>query len=180
MVHRKQAEKDVDASRDLPDEDIKSASPYLLTKAARLQSALYRSRTMRLEVNPAAAYILYELTRQEPLTPKDLSERLSLGPAAIGQTLTRMERDGMITRDRTGINRRWVQVRLTERGRSAVPKLSSEAANLTAEIVQALGADGERDFVNKLEILIDHLARKVEIEGALTYAKASSNSGTEV
>ena len=159
---------------------IKSSAPYLLMKAARLQAALYRGRTAHSDVTPAATYILYELTRQEPLTPKDLSERLSLGPAAIGQTLTRMERNGLITRERSETNKRWVQVRLTQKGRSVVPALNEQAMALLSEMTQVLGDEEEQRFERDLQKLISYYEKMAEREGSLTYANATNATGTEI
>nr|WP_176392521.1 MarR family transcriptional regulator [Sphingomonas sp. CDS-1] len=158
---------------------IKSSAPYLLTLTARLQAAIYANRTAACEVSPAGTYILYELSRAEPLTPKALSKQLSLGPAAIGQTLTRLERDGLITRDRAEADRRWVEIRLTPRGRAIVPPLNDASMALIREIRTVLGVAGERRFIDDLGKLIEHFGREAEDEGALHRARATARTGTE-
>ncbi|AMK19903.1 MULTISPECIES: MarR family winged helix-turn-helix transcriptional regulator [Sphingobium] len=163
----------------VPVDLIKSSAPYLLTLAARLQAAIYANRTAACEVSPAGTYILYELSRTEPLTSKALSQQLSLGPAAIGQTLTRLERDGLITRDRAAADRRWVEIRLTPRGRAIVPPLNDASMALIREIRTVLGVAGERRFVGDLETLIGHFSREAEDEGALHRARATARTGTE-
>lgn len=159
---------------------IKSSLPYLLQVAGRLQGALYSGRTASCAVTPAGAYVLYELSQREPLTPKDLSERLRLGPAAIGQTLTRLERDGFITRRRSTSDRRWVEVMMTDLGRETEPRLREASEVLIAEVQAVLGPDGERALRDTLLQLIAFFGDKAAEEGAINRARIAKVTGSDM
>lgn len=123
---------------------VKSSPAYLLQLAARLQSREFMRRVSDLELQPAETYVLHELFSSEPLTQSDLARRLGTGHASIGQTLRRLEAKQFITRTRDTIDRRIVRVGLTEKGRAVQEPLWTATSNLTAEILDGLGADSDQ------------------------------------
>jgi DNA-binding MarR family transcriptional regulator len=121
---------------------IKASPPYLLQLAARLQSREYMRRIADLDLQPAETYVLHELFTAEPLTQSDLSRRLDIGHAAIGQTLRRLERKHFIDRIRDPADLRTIRVSLTPKGRSVQEPLWSATRELTCAITTGLGDDG--------------------------------------
>ena len=85
---------------DLPDFPSRRTAPYLIQQLARLMAADYHARVAATGVAPAQAYVLRELWRNAPLSQVEISERLDIGKATVGQSLKRLERAGFIERRR--------------------------------------------------------------------------------
>lgn len=111
------------SATDIPDEglavqfDFKNSPTYALNLASRLVTIDYLKRIDHIGIAPAQAYVLGELWQEEPLSQVELSRRLEIGKATIGQTLTRLERTGLIERLRATDDRRVIMIGLTPAGR---------------------------------------------------------------
>jgi DNA-binding MarR family transcriptional regulator len=138
---------------------IKTSATYLLQVAARLQTMNFMERIADSGVHPAESYVLHELWQEAPLSQSELSRRLDIGNATVGQTLKRLERDGFVARDRNGDDKRVVMVRLTERGRRARLRFYHAAESQIAEVECLLGPADAKRFRALLTRLIAHFRK---------------------
>lgn len=72
------------------------------------------------------AWALMELADGEPLTQRDLGERLDLEKSTVSRLVVAMERKGLITRRRNPENRRFAEVAITAHGREVADHLASD------------------------------------------------------
>ena len=107
---------------DLPDFPSRRTIPYLVQYLARLMAVDFQTRVAATGVAPAQAYVLRELWRAEPLSQVEISQRLDIGKATVGQSLKRLERAGFIERKRSAEDGRVITVHLTEKGRWRVTR----------------------------------------------------------
>lgn len=138
------------------DYDVKTSAPYLIAMAARLQAHLYSLRTAECGVSLAGAFLLTELSQEEPLSHSELTTRLSLAHTTVAQTLKRLEQGGFVERSVNEADRRQVRVRLTEAGRAVCVPLKVEGDVLEAEIISLLGPEREEAFRQCLAELAAH------------------------
>jgi len=107
------------------------AVTYLITYAQKL---LHRSLGDRLQnhgITVAQWAVLVVLWETDGLAQKELSERVAVETPTLSRTLDRMERDGLVKRERNVQDRRQVHVNLTEHGAALWRDLVPEAeANL--------------------------------------------------
>ena len=96
---------------------FKESLSYQSQLLARLMQNDYMARIADTGIAPAQAYVLGELWLHEPQSQVELARRLDIGKATIGQTLARLERAGLVCRQRVDIDRRRIMVHLTEKGR---------------------------------------------------------------
>ncbi|AMK19851.1 MULTISPECIES: MarR family winged helix-turn-helix transcriptional regulator [Sphingobium] len=118
---------------------FKESLAYQAQLFARLTQNDYMARIAGTGIAPAQAYVLGELWFNEPLSQVELARRLEIGKATIGQTLTRLERAGVIERRRVQSDRRVVMVHLTEKGRSLREPLRGATVQQTDALEEALG-----------------------------------------
>ncbi len=137
-----------------PDEhpNIKLSMAYQAQFLARLLQNDYLSRIGDTGVAPAQSYVLGELWFNEPLSQVELARRLDIGKATVGQTLSRLERAGLIERRRLPGDRRVIMIHLTEQGRAMREPLTRAAGEQSQQIEQRLG----RDNVERLTQLMLH------------------------
>lgn len=98
----------------------------------------------------AGAFLLLELSQEEPLSHSDLSSRLSIAHATVGQTLKRLEHGGFVERSISSGDRRKVKVRLTDKGREVCGSLRTEGEVLAESIRVVLGDRKERELRDSL------------------------------
>lgn len=104
-------------SEETPFPLFKETLSYQSQLLARLTQNDYMARIADTGIAPAQAYVLGELWLHEPQSQVELARRLDIGKATIGQTLARLERAGLVRRQRVDIDRRRIMVHLTAKGR---------------------------------------------------------------
>lgn len=120
---------------------FKDGLSYQAQLLARLTQNDYLARIAGTGIAPAQAYVLGELWFNEPLSQVELARRLDIGKATVGQTLSRLERSGLIERQRMGADRRRIMVHLTAKGRALREPLRIAAIEQDAILADVLGQD---------------------------------------
>ncbi len=90
---------------------------YLANHMARLFAIGLQERIKPLDLAPGQFMVLLELWREDNLSQRDLVERLDVEQATIANTLTRMERDGLISRVPHQADARMKLIRMTPKAR---------------------------------------------------------------
>ena len=84
---------------------------------------------------------LYEITQGDGVTPKALADRLSLDPGQLSRILARLERDGMIRRERSPADGRSVTLWATETGRRTQGELNARSNEQVEGLIAPLPQD---------------------------------------
>lgn len=116
----------------------------LISIIAYQQSSLQK-RAAALGFSPGQFPVLLELWQEDGLTQKQLLDKLEVEQATLANTLSRMERDGLIARTPHPSDKRAQIITLTELGRS----LEMSAVDAAAEADSALFS-GFRSFEREL------------------------------
>lgn len=114
--------------------DRSNSATYLASQLAKGFARSLQQRAATLGFSPGQFPVLVELWQEDGLTQKQILDRLDVEQATLANTLSRMERDGLIGRTPHPSDRRAQIISLTERGRV----LESEAINAAAEAENAL------------------------------------------
>tara|TARA_Y100000815_G_scaffold223482_1_gene210525 strand:- start:2157 stop:2621 length:465 start_codon:yes stop_codon:yes gene_type:complete len=113
-----------------------TSAGYLANHMARLFARGLQRRVGPLGLAPAQFMTLLELWAEDGLTQKELVARLDVEQATMANTLTRMERDGLILRRPHPQDGRAQQIWLTDRAR-ALQGPATEAASAQNEAALA-------------------------------------------
>lgn len=140
---------------DLPDLPSRRSIPYLVQYLARLMMMDFLDRAAGTGVPPAQSYVLRELWREEPLSQVEISERLDIGKATVGQSLKRLERSGFVRRSRHPDDGRVSVVYLTEKGHAVRTLLGAAAREQVQDIDSLLGDKDARKLEKLLETLVE-------------------------
>ncbi|MGK2908270.1 MAG: MarR family winged helix-turn-helix transcriptional regulator [Sphingobium sp.] len=130
---------------------FKDSLAYQAQMFSRFAQNDYMARISGTGIAPAQAYVLGELWLDEPLSQVDLARRLEIGKATIGQTLTRLERAGVVERKRVASDRRVIMVHLTEKGRKLRAPLRIATIEQNDLLEAKLGKDAVADLTAKLK-----------------------------
>lgn len=136
------------------DFDKLRSAGYLTNHLARLFAHALHGRIAPLGLAPAQFMTLLELWEGDGLTQVELVSRLDVEQATMANTLTRMERDGLIRRGPHPDDRRARLVFLTDRARALRTPAIEAAQAVNSDMLEPLDAQ-ERG------VLVDLLARMV-------------------
>lgn len=138
--------------------DRMDSATYLSSLLAKSFSRALQERSQKLGFAPGQFPVLLELWSEEGLTQKQLLDRLDIEQATMANTLSRMERDGLIERRRHPTDNRAQQVFLT--GKARAMEDDAKAAALAAD--QSL-LSGFRDF--ERELMLEYMRMAIASGG---------------
>jgi len=135
--------------------DRMESATYLASQLAKGFSRSLQQRATGLGFSPGQFPILVELWSADGLTQKQLLAKVDVEQATLANTLSRMERDGLIERQPHPSDKRAQIILLTEQGRA----LQGPAIEAALEADDALFA-GFRRF--ERELLMEFMRRATE------------------
>jgi DNA-binding MarR family transcriptional regulator len=121
------------------------------TLRARLDREL-RAEGLRL----GQYQVLSILWEEDGLTPRELSNRLSVEMPTVTRTVQRMVRDGLVRREDHPSDARSVYIRLTDKGNALRPMIRRLLERETARALQGFTEDDQLVFVRYLERILNN------------------------
>lgn len=134
-----------------------SSLGYEINHLSRLLAHALRDRIEPLGVVPGQFAQLLVLYETDGLTQTQLCERVAVEQPTMANTLARMERDGLITREPDPDDRRRSRVLLTARARALQPDLVAAAREVNARATAGLSTAEVDAFMATAATLIANL-----------------------
>lgn len=131
---------------------------YLYTESRRVTKTV--ARGMGLTGPQVTALKILEAVREISLS--ELSERMSARNSTITGIVDRMERDGLVVRERSEQDRRVVKIRATERGSQIARGVPVTAMELFSSALASLPEGDRAELLRILASLADRV--RVEVE----------------
>jgi DNA-binding MarR family transcriptional regulator len=129
---------------------------FPLYASARLMMQAYRRHLEPMGLSYAQYLVLLVLWEKDGQTVSEIGERLLLDSGTLTPLLKRLERDGMLRRQRRSNDERAVENRLTAKGR----RLKKKAAAVPLAMVCSLGL--QLDEVAKMREMVRGLIEKLQ------------------
>jgi DNA-binding MarR family transcriptional regulator len=142
---------------------------YLYTESRRVTKALARQHGL---TGPQVT-ALKILEGFGALSLSELSAHMSAKNSTITGIVDRMERDGLVTRERSTADRRVVHIRPTERGRSIAAAVPVTAMEMFGAALSSLSPRDRSELTRILGILAERVRDRIANEEAL----ADTNPG---
>ncbi|MEO1985840.1 MAG: MarR family transcriptional regulator [Martelella sp.] len=127
---------------------------YLANHMARLFERGLAARIRPLGLTTGTFPALLELWENDGLTQKQLVERLDIEQATMANTLSRMERDGLIRREKDPGDGRVQRIRLTERARALRDPAIAAATAENEDALRALSDEESAEFISLMQKII--------------------------
>ncbi|MDA4845534.1 MarR family winged helix-turn-helix transcriptional regulator [Hoeflea poritis] len=134
-------------------EKEKSAG-YLANHMARLFAQGLHERIAPLGIVPGQFPALLALWEKDGITQKELIARVDIEQATMANTLTRMERDGLIRRTRHPSDARAQQIWLTAKAKQIRDKAYDAANTVNARALADLSAHERAFFIDCMSRVI--------------------------
>lgn len=143
------------------------SATYLASLLAKGFSRSLQQRSEALGFSPGQFPLLIELWNEDGLTQRQLIDRLDIEQATMANTLSRMERDGLVERRQHPTDKRAQQIYLTAKARD----MEDEAKRVAMEADQAL-FKGFRRF--EKELMLEYI--RWAIANAKTLENGAANA----
>ncbi|QRP45684.1 MarR family winged helix-turn-helix transcriptional regulator [Amycolatopsis sp. FDAARGOS 1241] len=126
-----------------------------LYSASRAVTSLYRTLLEPLDLTYPQYLVMLALWEHDKQQVKELGAALNLDSGTLSPLLKRLERAGLVTRERQADDERSVRITLTEQGTS----LRAKAERIPPHIGRALGFDN--DTLGRLRTSMDQMTESV-------------------
>ncbi|MEV4775104.1 MarR family transcriptional regulator [Microbacterium sp. LWO13-1.2] len=123
---------------------------FALVTAARNVVAIYRPILEPLGLTHPQYLVMLALWERSPRALNDLAADLALEPATASPLVKRLEKEGLVTRQRSAGDERRLDITLTDSGRA----LRERALDVPQQVMSAVGMD-----VDEVATLRDGVAR---------------------
>ncbi len=125
-----------------------NSAGYLVNNLARLLVEVLRKRIAPLGIVPGQFPTLLALWEKDGLTQKELLALVDIEQATLANTLTRMERDGLIVRKEHPADARARTIHLTAQGRSIRDSAYQTAMQINEEVLADLSDKETQAFLD--------------------------------
>ena len=134
-----------------------NSAGYLVNNLARLLVEVLRKRIAPLGIVPGQFPTLLALWEKDGLTQKELLALVDIEQATLANTLTRMERDGLIIRKEHPADARARTIHLTEQGHSIRDEAYQAAMQINEEVLADLSDEETQEFLDYMRRVIGRI-----------------------
>jgi DNA-binding MarR family transcriptional regulator len=134
--------------------DKSQSAGYLINHLARIFAQALGREIKPLGLAPGQFMVLLELWREDGLAQRDLVDRLDVEQATLANTLSRMERDGLVRRAPHPTDGRAQVIRLTGRARRLEGPATRAADGINHRMLAALPAADRQHFLSTMRRVI--------------------------
>ncbi|NQX26571.1 MarR family transcriptional regulator [Microbacteriaceae bacterium VKM Ac-2854] len=131
-----------------------TAISSLIPSVAKAHRRLAGSLLQRVGLAAGQEFVLMLLWRESPQSQADLTRQLMVEPPTTAKALARLEKLGLVSRERLAADRRVVMVSLTEDGRALEDPVHEVWSGLE-DLTTAGLTDAERDQLRRLLVRVD-------------------------
>jgi len=130
----------------------------LLGQVCRLAGHMMRKHMKSIGLHKGQGFALVHLWHHDGMAQRDLAEAMHLRPASVTNMLQRMERDGLILRDRDPEDQRIVRVFLTQQAKRMREEARKAIHGMETELAEIYTKEECATLHRLLGKLHDHLA----------------------
>ena len=139
----------------MPEDRVAAVRAFNRFYTARI--GVLRDGLLRTPHTLTEARVLYELGQREVTEVADLRRELDIDAGFLSRLLARLQRDGLVARERSRDDARRQRIRLTAEGAAAFAELDSRSAAEIGAVLDALGEEDQRRLVAAMDVVRDVL-----------------------
>ncbi len=142
----------------LPDVDAQTIPIFARLAYLSSRSQEFHGQVLKPFGRRVSEYrLLSTLVIMGPLPPSQLSNILFQTPAGMTKTLDRLEKEHLIKRLRSPVDRRSVEIHLTKKGIAGASALMTAEAEAQSILIKDLSKQERKQLVRSFDLLIDNL-----------------------
>ncbi len=136
---------------------VEALLSWRLVVAGRLVRTMADARLSGQAGGAPALGALLRLADEDGISQAELARRQRVEAPSMCRMVDRLERDGLVRRDRDDLDRRVIRVRITAEGRDAAAAGRESVAEIEARAFEALTVDERQTLADLLGRLLDGL-----------------------
>jgi len=129
---------------------------YWTSFAARAMESEFNKRLAPYGITRVTWAVLGAIHYDEKSTPSELAAFLSIDRAAITRLLDKLEKQNLITRHRTGEDRRSLSLQLTQKGEALCVKIARESKAVNAQFTAGLTPEDIDKYIETIRKILDN------------------------
>ncbi len=141
------------------DFEKETSAGYLINQLARLFAKELQARIQPLGIVPGQFPILLALWNTDGITQRELLSEIDVEQATLANTLTRMERDGLIKRTKHPTDARSQQIWLTKKALSVKAGAYRSATQTNRDALGYLSTKERDMFIRLMQKVIQSMRR---------------------
>jgi DNA-binding MarR family transcriptional regulator/GNAT superfamily N-acetyltransferase len=141
----------------MPENRVAAVRSFNRFYTARI--GVLRDGLLRTDHSLTEARVLYELGQREVTEVADLRREMDIDAGFLSRLLARLQRNGLVARERSDHDARRQRVRLTEDGAAAFAELDRRSADEIGAVLDALSEDDQRRLVASMHTVREVLAQ---------------------
>jgi DNA-binding MarR family transcriptional regulator len=135
-----------------------NSAGYLANHMARLFALGLQQRINPLGIAPAQFMTLLELWDKDGLTQRELVQRIDIEQATMANTVSRMERDGLIRRKPHPKDKRAQSIFLTPKAKALKSQAVDAANKQNQRALKGLSANEQRQLLDYMQRIIANMS----------------------
>jgi len=139
----------------MPEDRVAAVRAFNRFYTARI--GVLRDGLLRTPHSLTEARVLYELGQREVTEVADLRRELDIDAGFLSRLLARLQRDGLVARERSREDARRMRIRLTDEGTAAFAELDRRSAAEIGAALEALDQEDQRRLVAAMDVICDVL-----------------------
>jgi DNA-binding MarR family transcriptional regulator/GNAT superfamily N-acetyltransferase len=159
----------------MPEDRVAAVRAFNRFYTARI--GVLRDGLLRTPHSLTEARVLYELGQRDVTEVADLRRELDIDAGFLSRLLARLQRDGLVARERSDQDARRQRVRLTDEGQAAFAELDRRSAEEIGAVLDALSEDDQRRLVTSMDAVRDVLAQAPPATGFVLRAPHPGDYG---
>jgi DNA-binding MarR family transcriptional regulator/GNAT superfamily N-acetyltransferase len=139
----------------MPEDRVAAVRAFNRFYTARI--GVLRDGLLRTPHSLTEARVLHELGQREVTEVADLRRGLDIDAGFLSRLLARLQRDGLVARERSRVDARRMRIRLTDEGTAAFAELDRRSAAEIGAALEALDQEDQRRLVAAMDVVRDVL-----------------------
>ena len=158
----------------------------LLGKLRRLTNLMQSARTQEFanhdfNMMDGKGRLLSVLYKKDGLTQRELGQALNIRPSSVGELLRKLETNALVIRKNNEIDRRVMNVYLTDAGREIVSSVASSQEEIQANVFKEISEEEKEKFAQVLEKMIisleDEYPAESQDQGLTEFGRQNCRGG---
>jgi DNA-binding MarR family transcriptional regulator len=139
------------------DDDIFSSFGFLLLRIVKAHRGLLRHRMHAHGLHRGQPPVLFALQEKDGMANSELAEFLEITPATLTNKIKRMERLGLVTKQRDPEDARISRIYLTEKGRGIMDNLRETNLAMEAVLLKGFSKEEIKSIKSQLERVLENI-----------------------